>query len=150
MRGSGVGGSLGASPPAVWAIRNLVAPVHRRIYRLTRGRAMGRNVLLLSTQGRKTGKAHTNPVFFLRDSGLFVICNVRPFSERINPWVLNLRANPTATVQVGGDLITCDARELHEGEVDRYWPRLVGLWRAYREHYERSGDRTIFVLKPRG
>ncbi|MGD9619844.1 MAG: nitroreductase/quinone reductase family protein [Mycolicibacterium sp.] len=149
MRDSRVGRSLGASQPGVWAIKNIAAPIHRWIYRRTSGRVLGRNILLLSTQGRKTGKIHTNPVFFLQDSGLLVLCNVRPPSERINPWVLNLRANPTATVQIGDQLITCNARELPGPEVDRYWPRLVKLWPAYREHYERTGDRTVFTLKPR-
>jgi deazaflavin-dependent oxidoreductase (nitroreductase family) len=149
MRDSGAGGSLGASRPVVWAIKNVIAPIHRWIYRRTGGRAAGRNILLLTTRGRKTGKSHTNPVFFLRDSSSFVVCNVRPHSERTNPWVLNLRANPTATVQVGADIITCDAHELRGPQIDRYWPRLVALWPAYREHYERSGDRAIFVLEPR-
>ncbi|MCV7019211.1 nitroreductase/quinone reductase family protein [Mycolicibacterium aichiense] len=149
MRYSGAGGSLGASQPAVWAIRNVVAPVHRWIYRCSRGRVLARNILLLSTEGCRTGKVHTNPVFFLRDSDQFVICNVRPRNERTNPWVLNLRAHPTATVQIGADRITCDAHELEDAQVDRYWPRLVALWPAYREHYERSGDRTVFVLEPR-
>ena len=30
-----------------------------------------------------------------------------------------------------------------------YWPQLVSLWPANREHYTRSGERAIFVLEPR-
>ena len=50
---------------------------------------------------------------------------------------------------LGADRITCDARELADAQIDRYWPRLVALWPAYRQHYGRSGDRTVFVLEPR-
>jgi F420H(2)-dependent quinone reductase len=149
MRGDDDRGSFGASRPAVWAIKHVVTPVHRCIYRRTGGRVLSRNVLLLTTQGRKTGEPRTTPVFFLRDGGRLVVCNVKPGSERTNPWVLNIRANPTATVQIGSDVITCDARELHGREVDRHWPNLVALWPAYAKHYERSGERAIFVLEPR-
>ena len=139
----------------MWAIKRLVAPAHRWIYRRTGGRmfrfgSLNRNILLLTTTGRKTGRSRTTPVFFLRDSNRLVICNVKPYSERTNPWVLNLRANPTASVQVGSDVMTCEARELHGHELDRYWPQLVALWPAYREHYQRSGERAIFLLEPRG
>ena len=112
-------------------------------------RVLDRNILLLTTRGRKTGQARTTPVFFLRDGSRVVVCNVKPASERTNPWVLNLRADPTATVQIGPDVITCTARELHGPEVDRYWPELVALWPAYAKHYERSGERAIFVLQSR-
>ena len=149
MWGAGVRSSFGASQPAVWTIKNVVAPVHRWIYRRTGGRVLNRNILLLTTQGRKTGKPRTTPVFFLRDSERLVICNVKPGSELTNPWVLNLRANPTATVQVGAKVITCHAHELHVPELDLYWPQLVALWPAYREHFKRSGERAIFVLEPR-
>ncbi len=93
---------------AVWAIKHVVAPVHRWAYRRTGGRMFGfglnRNILLLTTTGRKTGRSHTTPAFFVRDSDRLVVCNVRPGSERTNPWVLNLRANPSATVQIGADI----------------------------------------------
>ncbi len=110
---------------------------------------LSRNILLLTTRGRKTGQAHTTPVFFLRDGSRVVVCNVKPASESTNPWVLNIRADPTATVRIGSDVITCTARELHGADVDRYWPELVALWPAYAKHYERSGQRAIFVLEPR-
>ena len=87
-------GSLGASPLAVWAIKHLMAPVHRRVYRRTGGRlfplgSVNRNILLLTPTGRKTGRSRTTPEFFLRDSARLVVCSVTPGSERTNPWVLN-------------------------------------------------------------
>ncbi len=95
---------FGASRLAVWAIKHVVAPVHRWLYRAAGGGmfrlgSLNRSILLLTTTGRKTGKPRTTPVFLLPDSGGFVVCNVKPGSERTNPWVLNLRASPAATVQ---------------------------------------------------
>ena len=144
---------MGAGPFAVWAIKHIVAPVHRLVYHATGGRAFrwgkrSQSILLLTTTGRRTGKLRTTPVFFLRDCGRFVVCNVKPGSERANPWVLNLRSHPTASVQVGPDIITCTARQVEGAELDSYWPQFVALWPAYRAHYERSGVRSVFVLEP--
>lgn len=143
---------LGETRLGVWTIKHLVAPLDRRIYRLTGGRRVstGRPVgpiLLLTTTGRRTGKEHTNPVFYLRDGERLVICNANPGFERPNPWTLNLRANPLARVQIGQEIDTYRAREATDEEVERYWPRLVEIWPAYQTFYDRSGQRSIFVLE---
>lgn len=138
---------MGASRLGVWAIKHLVAPVHRRIYSWTNGRLFSRNILLLTTTGRRSGEARTTPVFFLRDGDVLVVCNVRPAAERANPWVNNLRAHPAVTVHLGARVMNCHARELRGNEIDRYWPRLVELWPAYAEHYQASGERAVFVLE---
>ncbi|WP_123024473.1 nitroreductase/quinone reductase family protein [Mycolicibacterium stellerae] len=145
--------TLGASRFAVWSIKNVVAPVHRVIYRATAGRIFrwgkrSRNILLLTTTGRRTGKPRTTPVFFLRDADRYVLCNVRPRSERVNPWVLNMAADPSVSIQVGRNVIRCEAREARGAELERYWPQLVALWPSYREHFRRGGKRSVFLLEP--
>lgn len=145
--------TVGAGRFAVWSIKNVVAPVHRLTYRATGGRAFrwgkrSRSILLLTTTGRRTGEPHTTPVFFLRDAGRYVVCNVRPVSERVNPWVLNVAADPTVSIQVGHDVIRCEAREAGGAELEHYWPLLVSLWPSYQEHFRRGGKRSVFVLEP--
>ena len=54
-------------------IKHLIAPVDRWLYQVTGGRVLSTAlrdgpVLLLTTTGRRTGKLHTTPVFFLRDA----------------------------------------------------------------------------------
>lgn len=143
---------LGATRIGVWAIKHLVSPLQRWIYRRTGGRVWsnvgtGRNVLLLTTKGRRTGKYRTIPVFYLRDGEAVVICNVRPEFERTNPWVINLRSNPVAQLQIGPDIAQYRARQASDDEIDRLWPRLIKLWPAYQVHYEHGGCRTIFILE---
>lgn len=137
---------------AVWAIKHVVAPVHRILYRWTDGRAFrwgrARSVLLLTTVGRRTGTPRDTPVFYLRDGARFVICNVRPAGERVNPWVLNVRAHPSVRIRVGRARLACIAREAQDADVERYWPALVSLWPAYDEHFRRGGKRSVFVLEP--
>jgi len=144
---------FGATRLGVWTVKHIVSPLDRWIYkrtggrRVSTGRALG-PILLLTTKGRRTGKDHTHPVFYHPDGVRLVICNVNPGFERPNPWTLNLRANPMARAQVGKEIRTYRAREATEDEVERYWPRLVETWPAYQTFYDRSGQRTIFVLEP--
>jgi deazaflavin-dependent oxidoreductase (nitroreductase family) len=132
---------LGGTRVGVLAIGRVVSPLQRWLYRRTGGRVSltGRApVLLLTTTGRRTGKARTVPLLYLRDGDRVVICNVNPGFERPNPWILNLRAQPRARVQIGRDTIPVRARSVSGNELDRYWPRLVRLWPAYQTFYDRG------------
>jgi deazaflavin-dependent oxidoreductase (nitroreductase family) len=144
---------VGASRFAVWSVKHIVAPVHRALYRATGGKAVrrskrGRAILLLTTTGRRTGEPRTTPVFFLRDGDRYVVCNVRPETERVNPWVLNMLANPGVSIQIGGNVIRAQARKATESELEQYWPKLISLWPAYAEHFRRGGERSVFLLEP--
>jgi nucleotide-binding universal stress UspA family protein len=72
---------LGGTPLGVWIIKHLVSPIDRHIYRLTGGRRVSTGrplgpMLLLTTTGRRTGKEHTTPLFYLRNDERLIICNV--------------------------------------------------------------------------
>ena len=56
-----------------------------------------------------------------------MICNANPGFEHTNPWVVNLRANPVAKLQIGADLDEYRAREAAETETQLLWPRLVAV-----------------------
>lgn len=144
---------LGATAVGTWCIKHLFSPVDRWLYRYSHGRSflLNRHIgprLLLTTVGRTTGKKRTVPLFYLRDGERVVICNVKPGFERINPWVLNLRANPIAEVRLGSSVSSYRARLATETEVMEYWPRFVRIWPAYQSFYDSSSQRTIFVLEP--
>lgn len=144
---------LGATRAGVWVIKHIVSPLDRFVYRLSGGRrtisrGAGSEVALLTTTGRKSGQPRITPVFHLCDGERVILCNVNPGFEKTNPWVLNLRANPIATVQAGGESRRFLARAASDVEVARYWPQLIALWPAYQVHFERSGERSIFILEP--
>jgi deazaflavin-dependent oxidoreductase (nitroreductase family) len=105
--------------------------------------------LLLTTTGRRTGLERTVPIFYLVEGDRLIICNVNPGFEHINPWTRNLRAHPVARVRTGSTRGMCHAHEATAEEVARYWPRLVRIWPAYQTHFDRSGQRNIFILEPK-
>lgn len=143
---------FGATRIGVWVIKHVISPFQRWIFRTTGGRflsnvGLGREVLLLTTKGRRTGKDRTVPVFYLRDGEDIVICNVTPEFEKTNPWVINLRSDPIAQIQIGSDTALYHAREATSEEIYSLWPQLVKLWPAYQVYFERGGRRTIFMLQ---
>jgi F420H(2)-dependent quinone reductase len=144
---------FGGTPVGVWAIKHLVSPLDRRLYRRTGGRLVTPGhprgpIVLLTTIGRRTGKQHTTPVFHLQDGERIILCNVTPGGERANPWTLNLRAQPLARVQLGGQVRTYRARAATPVELERYWPQLLRVWPAYERFYRQGGRRSVFVLDP--
>jgi hypothetical protein len=68
-----------------------------RVYRLTGGRLggniKGAPVLLLDHLGRKTGRARTTPVLYLRDGADLVIVRSRGGSDAMSAWFFNLMSS---------------------------------------------------------
>ena len=75
------------------------------LYRRSGGRlgntVKGAPVLLLDHVGRKSGRARTAPVLYMREGEDLVIVGSRGGSDAMPAWWLNLQANPTTTVQIG-------------------------------------------------
>jgi F420H(2)-dependent quinone reductase len=144
---------LGGTRWGVWTIGHVVSPLQRRLYLRTGGRFSltgSAPVLLLTSTGRRSGLQRTVPLLYLADGDRLVVCNVNPGFERTNPWVLNLRADPHATVQVRRDVFAVSAREATPEEVELYWPALTAIWPAYQRFYARGGKRRVFVLERSG
>ena len=63
---------------------------HRAVYRLTRGRLLGRvagmPVLLLTTTGRRSGRARTTPLTYFEDSDELVIVASNGGEDRPPAW----------------------------------------------------------------
>ena len=142
-------GTIGATRAGTWVIGNIISPLQRRLILATGGRISltGRPVLLLTATGRRSGKPRTIPLIYVRDRGGLVVCNVRPPSERPNPWPLNVRADPDVTVRIRGTTEPRVAREALPEEIERLWPRLVAVWPPYERFFAATHERAIFVLE---
>ena len=94
-----------------------------RVYRLTGGRLGGKvtgaPVLLLDHLGRKTRRARTTPVLYLRDGADLVIVGSRGGSDAMPAWFLNLMSSPSTTVQVGSERRAVVARQATPEEKQR-------------------------------
>lgn len=129
--------------------------IHPSVYRATRGVIGGRMgfglpVLLLETMGRRTGRPRTTSACYLRDGRRFVVIGSRAGNPRNPAWVLNLRASPRATVQIGRRRIPVRAREADGGERERLWHAMSAKYPGYERYRQRTSRKIpVVVLEPR-
>jgi deazaflavin-dependent oxidoreductase (nitroreductase family) len=131
-------------------LQRVATRLHNSLYRATAGRIGGGipgsgPVLLLTTNGRKTGRERTVPLLYLRDGEDIVLVASNGGTATHPAWWLNLAANPVATVELGDRRLHVRAREAGPEEKERLWPRLVEMYGAY-EDYQRKTDREIPVV----
>jgi deazaflavin-dependent oxidoreductase (nitroreductase family) len=123
--------------------------LHAGWYRALGGRLAGRNTLLLTSIGRRTGLPRTTPLLFAREGGDYVIIASNGGDEPYPAWWHNLRANPEVEIQVGRRRIACRAAEARETERERLAAKLDAVYGGYQEYRRKTRrDLTIFRLRP--
>ena len=128
--------------------------VIQAVYERTDGRIGSQlgpvQLLLLRTRGRKTGKVRTAALLYVSDAGRPVVIGSKGGSATAPAWVLNLRGDPDAEVQVGTLRWPVKAKFTRGEERARLWRKAVAAWPPYRSYQEKT-DRQIQVilLEPR-
>lgn len=122
------------------------------VYRRTDGRLAGSMrgtpVLLLTTTGRRSGARRTRPVGYLPEDDGFVVCGSNGGSDHPPAWALNLRALPTAEVQVGARTLAVTATEVTGPEYEPLWQRYIAAYPGFAG-YRRKTRRhlPLFILR---
>jgi deazaflavin-dependent oxidoreductase (nitroreductase family) len=104
--------------------------LHAGLLRLSRGRirrslllAGGQPVLVVTTIGRRSGKARTTTVAYVRLGGGYAVGALNLGSDWHPAWCLNLRADPRAWVELAGERHEMRAREAQGQEAEGLWER---------------------------
>jgi deazaflavin-dependent oxidoreductase (nitroreductase family) len=122
---------------------------HRTVYRLSRGRLLGRvagmPVLLLTTIGRRSGRARTTPLTYFEAGDELVIVASNGGEDRAPAWWLNLCEHPAATITIGRRSDSVTARIATAEERGRLWPMIVATHPGYAD-YARRTTRPIPVV----
>ena len=96
---------------------------------------LARDVLVLTTTGRRSGEARSTPLYCVHrgDGADLRYWVAASFAGRDAPpaWYLNLITDPQVGVQVGGRGIACRARVLEPVEAQGVWPRLDATHRPF-------------------
>lgn len=111
----------------------------------------GADLLLLSTTGVKSGQPRLSPLAYFRVDGKLLIIGSFAGAD-VNPaWVHNLRANPSAHVEIGDESSDVTARELPPAERDELFPKITAVAPGFAE-YQAKTTRVIpvFELQPVG
>ena len=126
---------------------------HAAIYRASKGKVAGsmggRQVSLLTTTGRRSGKRHTTPVMtFPHPDGLVIIAS-NGGSDRMPSWYYNLTAHPLVQVQTGAHASTMTARTASPDEKAQIWPGIVAAASNFGNYQTKtSRDIPVVILTP--
>ena len=94
---------------------NLFGEEHVRRYRETGGEVghrwkRGSKILLLTTQGRKSGEPRTKPLIYEQDGDRYVIVASKGGAPAHPDWYLNLQKDPNVELQVLDEVFPARAR----------------------------------------
>jgi deazaflavin-dependent oxidoreductase (nitroreductase family) len=118
------------------------------LYRLTDGRftPRDRDVILLTTRGRKSGREHTVLLQSFRDGASMVIVAANSGRSSHPDWFHNLKATSTARVEIMDRALRVRAEELSAGEAGAFWPLILQRAPAYAR-YRKATDRAIPLVR---
>lgn len=124
--------------------------LHRLIYSASGGRIgshiWGLQIVLLTTTGRRSGRARTVPLCSLRDGNSFVVIASYGGLARSPSWWLNLQHEPRATLKLGRSTRDVVAREAKDDERDRLWTEVTARAPGYLGYQRRTTRLVPIVL----
>ena len=127
--------------------RGLIEDFRAHGGKVTKGPFVGRDVLLLTTKGAKSGAERTNPVVFTRDGDALVIVASKGGAPTNPAWFHNLRANPVVTVELGGEKFKARATPTQpESERRRLYDAHAAINPGFKD-YEKKTTRRIPVIR---
>lgn len=95
---------------------------------------VGKNLLVLTVVGRKSGKEYNIPLAYTRHEGTLLI------GTAMHPWARNIRKDVPVQVSTGGPRFTADAEVISDSETvvtlaetiardNRQWAKFAGITR---------------------
>ena len=129
----------------------LFVPIHRSLFRISRGRLLnrleGHQILILATRGRKSGKPRSSPLIYFQFEGsreLIVVAS--NYGQDHHPaWYLNAAANPSVTVETESGRFAAEARIAQGEERAGLFDKVIAASPRYAG-YRASTDRRIPVV----
>ena len=105
--------------------------------------------LLLTTTGRKSGKALLLPLIYGKTETGYAIIASKGGAPSHPAWYFNLSANPEVDVQVAAEKFRARARTAAGDERAKIWGQMVGIYPPYTAYQERTErEIPVVVLEP--
>ncbi len=133
------------------ADRFSIFAMHRALYRALGGRFVGRNLLILTTMGRKTGQRRSTLLYYTRDGEDYIVIASNGGEDWYPGWWHNIRTNPDVEIEVGRSRIPCKAEPVREADRRPLFAKLTRVYAGYAKYEQRTTrDLTLFRLRARG
>ena len=144
--------AVGSSRPGAWVLARVLPVTDRGVARLTRGRTTlssgvsGLPTLVLTTTGRLSGQVREAQLIGVPVGEGLALIGTNFGQARTPAWVLNLEADPRATVSFRGVTLQVRAREVAEDERPEVLARAVAAYPGYARYLSRIRGREVRFL----
>jgi deazaflavin-dependent oxidoreductase (nitroreductase family) len=129
--------------PTGWVadhVRRYVESGGRRGHRFN-----GRDALLLTTRGRRTGRLRRTALYYGRDGDRYVLVATPTEDGRRPGWYLNLLASPAVVLQVRSSTFPAVATPADAREWLRLWELMLEVFPKYAA-YARQAERDLAIV----
>ena len=109
------------------------------------GRFEGKTLLLLHTNGAKSGQERINPVACIRDGDCLAVIASKGGADTHPDWYYNVVSNPLVTVEVGIQKFQAVASVAEEPERTRLYNKMVKVMPGFGD-YRLKTTRVIPVI----
>ena len=122
--------------------RDLIADMRAHNGRVTTGPMAGKDLMILTTLGRKTSQPRTAIVTWTRDGDAYVVAGSKGGAPENPEWFENIRVNPEVTIEAEGKTFKARASVAEGADRDKLWERHVARWPEFGE-YPKKTNRVI-------
>jgi deazaflavin-dependent oxidoreductase (nitroreductase family) len=109
----------------------------------------GHRLLLLTTNGVRSGQPHTAPLTYVSDGDRVLVIASNAGAARHPAWYLNLVANPAVTVELHDEIFQARAVVAEGEEYDRLWAQIVAEMPYFTDHQAQISRKIPVVILER-
>jgi deazaflavin-dependent oxidoreductase (nitroreductase family) len=109
----------------------------------------GRELLILTTKGAKSGEPRENPVVYSRDGDRYVVIASKGGAPTNPFWYHNLVVNPEVTVEAKGEKFQARAQTAGDDEYERLYQNHAKTMPAFNEYRQKTTRKIPVVILER-
>lgn len=129
--------------------RDLIKDLRTHEGKATSGPFEGRDVLILTTRGAKSGEPRENPLVYTRDGNHYLIVASKGGAPTHPAWYHNLVAHPEVTVEVGGEKFKARAHVADGDEYERLYQHHAGINPNFHEYRQKTSRKIPVIVLER-
>ncbi|HSS61814.1 MAG TPA: nitroreductase family deazaflavin-dependent oxidoreductase [Candidatus Limnocylindrales bacterium] len=128
---------------------NLIKDLRANGGKATSGPFVGRNVLILTTKGARSGEERSTPLVYSWDNGQHVIVASKGGAPTHPSWYHNLRTHPTVTVEAEGKKFKARANVIGDEDYERLYKQHADLNPGFWDYRTKTTRKIpVIVLEP--
>src|SRR5690349_3559778 len=126
---------------------NLIDDLRAHRGKATSGPFMGRDVLILTTRGAKSGERRETPLVYTRDGDRYVIVASKGGAPTNPAWYHNLKQHPDVLIEVGGEKLKARAQVVAgDDEYERLYRHHATINPGFHDYRKRTSRKIPVIV----